>query len=152
MIHGLLRIGNINFCKANSEISIFSMFFGNVNQGCLILTCFRAFALSLLLKFENDLCQWKPAMAHASLENFNLRILFFVYCIIRKLHYKIMTDYTMLMGLCKKHQDKYGFDTLSSCLTGGARKILLVFVLTNMHHYVLLIFFAHILFHKIKGI
>ena len=61
-------------------------------------------------------------MAHVSLENLNLRNLFFVYCIIRKLHYKIMTDYTMLMGLCKKHQDKYGFDTLSSCLTGGHRR------------------------------
>ena len=63
-------------------------------------------------------------MAHVSLENLNLRNSFFVYCIIRKLHDKITTDYTMLMGLCKKHQDKYGFDTWSSCLTGGAWKIL----------------------------
>ena len=65
-------------------------------------------------------------MAHVSLENLNLRNLFFVYCIIRKLHGKITTDYTMLMRLCKKHQDKCGFDTWSSCLTGGAWKILLV--------------------------
>ena len=46
--------------------------------------------------------------------------------VIRKLHDKITTDYTMLMVLCKKHQDKYGFDTWSFCLTGGAWKILLV--------------------------
>ena len=65
-------------------------------------------------------------MAHVSLENLNLRNWFFVYCIIRKLHDKITIDYTMLMRLCKKHQDKYGFDTWSSCLTGGAWKILLV--------------------------
>ena len=51
---------------------------------------------------------------------------FFVYCIIRKLHDKITTDYAMLMGLCKKHQDKYGFDTWSSCLARGAWKVLLV--------------------------
>ena len=49
-------------------------------------------------------------MAHVSLENLNLRNRFLVYCIIRKLHDKITTHYTMLMGLCKKHQDKYGFD------------------------------------------
>ena len=69
---------------------------------------------------------WKPAMAHVSLENLNLRNWLFVYCIIRKWHDKITTDYTMLMRLCKKHQDKYGFDTWSSCPTGGAWKILLV--------------------------
>ena len=36
--------------------------------------------------------QWKPAMAHVSLENLCLRSWFFVYCIIRKLHDKITTD------------------------------------------------------------
>ena len=56
--------------------------------------------------------KWMPAMAHVSSENFNLRNSFFVYCIIRKLHDKITKDNTMLMGLCKKHQDKYGFDLL----------------------------------------
>ena len=65
-------------------------------------------------------------MAHVSLENLNLRNWLFVYCKIRKLHDKITTNYTMLMGLYKKHWDKYGFDTWSSCLTSGAWKILLL--------------------------
>ena len=55
--------------------------------------------------------EWKPAMADLSLENLNLRNSFFCVLYNKKLHDKITTDYTMLMGLCKKHQDKYGFDT-----------------------------------------
>ena len=65
-------------------------------------------------------------MANVSSENFSLRNWFFVYSIIRKLRDKITTDYALLMGLCKKHQDKYGFDTWSSCLISGAWKILLI--------------------------
>ena len=30
-----------------------------------------------------------------------------------KLHDKITTDYTLLLGLCKKHWGKYGFGTIS---------------------------------------
>ena len=52
-------------------------------------------------------------MAHISLEILGLRNWFFKYCIIKKLHDKITTDYTLLLGLCKKHWVKYGFDTIS---------------------------------------
>ena len=57
--------------------------------------------------------QWNPAMAHISSEILVLRNWFFKYCIIKKLHDKITTDYTLLLGLCKKHWVKYGFDTIS---------------------------------------
>ena len=57
--------------------------------------------------------QWKPAMAHTSSEILGLRSRFFKYCIIKKLHDKITTDYTLLLGLCKKHWVKYGFGTIS---------------------------------------
>ncbi len=46
-------------------------------------------------------------------EILGLRNWFFKYCIIKKLHDKITTDYTLLLGLCKKHWVKYGFGTIS---------------------------------------
>ena len=40
---------------------------------------------------------------------------------IKILHDKITTDYTLLLGLCKKHWVKYGFDTipLASLVVNG---------------------------------
>ena len=73
-------------------------------------------------KSLNDVTiQWNPAMAHISSEILGLRNWFFKYCITKKLHDKITTDYTLLMGLCKKHWVKYGFDTISlaSLLVNG---------------------------------
>ena len=52
-------------------------------------------------------------MAHISSEILGLRNWFFKYCIIKKLHDEITTDYTLLLGLCKKHRVKYGFGTIS---------------------------------------
>ena len=40
-------------------------------------------------------------------------VFFLMYCIIKILHGKITTDYTLLLGLCKKHWVKYGFVTIS---------------------------------------
>ena len=47
--------------------------------------------------------KWKPAMAHISSEILGLRNWFLKYCIVKKLHDKITTDYTLLLGLCKRH-------------------------------------------------
>ena len=52
-------------------------------------------------------------MVHISLEILGLRNWFFKYCIVKKLHNKITTDYTLLLGLCKKHWVKYVFGTIS---------------------------------------
>ena len=52
-------------------------------------------------------------MAHISSEILGLRNWFFKYCKIKKVHEKITTHYTLLLGLCKKHWGKYGFDTIS---------------------------------------
>ena len=52
-------------------------------------------------------------MAYISLEILALRNWFFKYSIIKKLHNKITTYYALLLGLCKKHWVKYGFDTIS---------------------------------------
>ena len=46
-------------------------------------------------------------MAHISSEILGFRNWIFVYCIIKKLHDKITTDYTLLLGLCRKHQDSW---------------------------------------------
>ena len=52
-------------------------------------------------------------MAHISSEILGLRNWFLKYCIIKKLHDKITTDDTLLLGLCKKHWVKYRFGSSS---------------------------------------
>ena len=49
--------------------------------------------------------------------------LVFKYCIIKKLHDKITTDYTLLLELCKKHWVKYGFGTISSIEIRNVKKL-----------------------------
>ena len=52
-------------------------------------------------------------MAHISLEILGLRNWFFKVLYDKEIACKITTDYTLLLGLCKKHVVKYEFDTTS---------------------------------------
>ena len=55
-----------------------------------------------------------------------------MYRIIKKLHDKITTDYTLLLGLCKKHGQIWIWHYLS-CLIGGEWKFLFVDKQTSLY-------------------
>ena len=76
-------------------------------------------------------------MAPISSEILGLRNWVFMYCVIKKLHDKITIDYTFLLGLCRKHWVRFGFDTISLASMVVNRKFCL---LTNKPVFIRVIF------------